>query len=52
MRNLSLVTAGNPVGPVKDFINFVLGPSGQTIVREAGYVPTDAFKIQKIAAAQ
>ena len=51
MRNLSLVTAGNPVGPVKDFIKFVMSPSGQTIVREAGYVPTDVFKIQKIAAA-
>jgi phosphate transport system substrate-binding protein len=49
MRDLSLVTAGKPVGPVKDFISFVLGPVGQTIVREAGYVPTDAFQMQKIA---
>ena len=52
MRNLSLVTAGNPVGPVKDFINFVLSSAGQNIVREAGYVPTDAFKPQKIATAK
>jgi phosphate transport system substrate-binding protein len=52
MRNLSLVTAGNPSGTVKDFISFILSSAGQNIVREAGYVPTDAFKPQKLATAK
>ena len=38
-RNLYLVTAGNPAGPVKDFVDYVLSSAGRKIVREAGYVP-------------
>ncbi|MGV7220567.1 MAG: phosphate ABC transporter substrate-binding protein [Nitrospinales bacterium] len=52
MRNLSLVTAGKPEGHIKDFINYVLSSSGKTIVREAGYIPTESFTIQKVATAK
>ena len=38
-RPLYLYTNGEPDGLVKDFINFCLGPEGQKIVRETGYVP-------------
>ncbi|MBI4384562.1 MAG: phosphate ABC transporter substrate-binding protein [Nitrospinae bacterium] len=37
-RNLNLVTAGEPRGIVKEFIDFILGPEGQKIVEESGYV--------------
>ncbi|MBI5427555.1 MAG: phosphate ABC transporter substrate-binding protein [Nitrospinae bacterium] len=37
-RNLNLVTAGEPRGAVKEFIDFILGPEGQKIVEESGYV--------------
>jgi len=39
VRNLYLVTRGNPSGLSKEFINFILGPEGQEIVEESGYVP-------------
>jgi len=38
-RPLHLYTAGDPKGPVKKFIDFCLGPDGQKIVRQTGYVP-------------
>ena len=38
-RPLHLYTAGDPQGSVKEFIDFCLGPEGQKIVRETGYVP-------------
>lgn len=38
-RPLYLYTNGEPDGLVKDFIDFCLGPEGQKIVRETGYVP-------------
>jgi phosphate transport system substrate-binding protein len=38
-RPLHLYTAGGPKGPVKEFIDFCLGPEGQKIVRQTGYVP-------------
>jgi phosphate transport system substrate-binding protein len=40
-RNLNLVTAGAPTGAVKDFIDYLLGPEGQAIVQEAGYIPVN-----------
>ena len=39
VRDLSLVTDGIPNGPVSKFVAFLLGPDGQSIVREMGYVP-------------
>ncbi len=38
-RNLNLVTAGPPQGEVKGFIEYLLGPEGQKIVEESGFIP-------------
>ncbi|MGQ0735190.1 MAG: PstS family phosphate ABC transporter substrate-binding protein [Acidobacteriota bacterium] len=38
-RPLFLYTSGAPTGPVKEFIDWTLGPAGQKIVQEIGYVP-------------
>ncbi len=38
-RGLNMYTNGEPKGAVKDFIEFVLGPEGQKIVKEEGFVP-------------
>ena len=38
-RNLNLYTAGEPTGEIRRFIDFVLGDTGQAIIREAGFVP-------------
>ncbi|MBN2021867.1 MAG: phosphate ABC transporter substrate-binding protein [Pirellulales bacterium] len=38
-RPLYLYTPGEPTGAAKQFIDFCLGPKGQEIVRETGYVP-------------
>ncbi len=38
-RNLNLLTRGRPRGAVAAFIEFLLGPEGQRLVREAGYLP-------------
>lgn len=38
-RPLYLYTDGEPVGPTKEFIDFVLSPNGQAIVSEVGYIP-------------
>ena len=37
-RPLRLYTAGKPEGTVKQFLDFCLGPEGQKIVRDTGYV--------------
>jgi len=37
-RDLLLITDGPPKGQVKAFIDFMLGPDGQEVVEEAGYV--------------
>ena len=42
VRNLLLVTRGEPSGAVKEFIDFILSHRGQRIVEEAGYVPIKA----------
>jgi len=38
-RDLNLITQGAPAGAVRQFIDYLLGPEGQTIVQEAGYIP-------------
>ncbi len=38
-RPLFFYTNGDPTGAVKQFVDFCLGPDGQRIVRETGYVP-------------
>lgn len=39
VRNLNLVTAGEPQGAARQFINFLLSPEGQKIVEASGYIP-------------
>jgi phosphate transport system substrate-binding protein len=39
IRKLNFITAGEPGGEIKAFINFVKGPEGQKIVEESGYIP-------------
>ena len=38
-RRLYLYTPGEPMGPTKAFLDWVLGIDGQQIVRDVGYVP-------------
>lgn len=38
-RPLFLYTNGEPKGAVKDFIDFILSPQGQKIVKDEGFVP-------------
>lgn len=38
-KTFSLVTAGNPSGPVKDFISFLLGPRGREVLEKNGCLP-------------
>ncbi|MCF8719824.1 phosphate ABC transporter substrate-binding protein [Nitrospina gracilis] len=40
-RDLNLITAGPPEGAVKAFIDYLLGPEGQVIVQESGYIPVN-----------
>ena len=37
-RNLNLITAGNPVGAAKQFIDYLLSQEGQKIVEASGYI--------------
>ncbi|MCP5519797.1 MAG: phosphate ABC transporter substrate-binding protein [Verrucomicrobiales bacterium] len=41
-RPLYLYTLGQPEGAVKQYIDWILGPAGQKIVAESGYVPLPA----------
>lgn len=38
-RNLNLVTAGEPRGEVKRFVDYLLSPEGQRFVEASGYIP-------------
>jgi phosphate transport system substrate-binding protein len=38
-RYLHFYTLNTPTGKVKDFINWVMTPEGQKIVKESGYIP-------------
>ncbi len=38
-RNLNLVTAGQPRGVVKQFVNYLLSKEGQVFVEVSGYIP-------------
>lgn len=40
-RGLNMYTRGEPKGVTKDFITFVMGPEGQKIVAEEGFVPLE-----------
>ncbi|MBE0618384.1 MAG: phosphate ABC transporter substrate-binding protein [Proteobacteria bacterium] len=41
-RSLHLYTVGEPQGAVKAYIDWILGPEGQRLVEESGYVPLTA----------
>ena len=38
-RPLLIYTAGEPAGPLKDYLEWILSAEGQNVVRELGYVP-------------
>jgi phosphate transport system substrate-binding protein len=38
-RDLYVYTPGQPVGPVKAYLDWILSPEAQTIVAEQGFVP-------------
>ncbi len=38
-RNLFMYTAGEPTGAVAEYLNWILGPDGQKIVSNLGFVP-------------
>lgn len=38
-RHLTLVAAAPPEGPARAFVDWCLGPQGQAVVREVGYLP-------------
>lgn len=38
-RYLHFITLNTPSGKIKDFINWVMTPDGQKIVKQAGYIP-------------
>lgn len=40
-RPLLIYTAGEPAGPVKEYLDWILSAAGQTVVRELGYVALD-----------
>ncbi len=40
-RPLYIYTLGEPTGAVLEFIQWMLGPEGQAVVREVGYVPNE-----------
>ncbi|MCX6584346.1 MAG: phosphate ABC transporter substrate-binding protein [Candidatus Aminicenantes bacterium] len=42
-RPLLMYTRGTPAGPVKEFIDFVLSPEGQAIVKKIDFVPVKSF---------
>lgn len=41
-RNLYMYTAGEPSGALADYLNWILGPDGQEIVVDLGFVPLAA----------
>ena len=38
-RDLYMYTAGEPTGVIAEYLNWILGPEGQAIVAELGFVP-------------
>jgi phosphate transport system substrate-binding protein len=46
VRKLSFISAGEPEGEVKAFIDFMKGSRGQKIVEESGYIPITGGNLQ------
>jgi phosphate transport system substrate-binding protein len=40
-RYLYMYTAGEPTGAIRIYLDWILGPEGQTIVSELGFVPLE-----------
>jgi phosphate transport system substrate-binding protein len=38
-RDLYMYTAGQPTGEIKDYVDWILKPEAQAIVKELGFVP-------------
>jgi phosphate transport system substrate-binding protein len=45
-RPLFLLTDGEPTGMTKEFVDFMLGPRGQELVRKHGYLSLDQLKVK------
>ena len=43
-RSLIIYTAGEPSGPVKEYLDWILSPEGQKVVAALGYVPEKAHE--------
>jgi phosphate transport system substrate-binding protein len=41
-RSLHVFTLGEPKGALREYIDWILSPAGQDVVKEAGYVPVPA----------
>ena len=49
-RNLNLITADEPKGAVKQFVDYLLSQEGQDIVEASGYIPTHSPQaVSKVA---
>jgi len=49
-RNLNLLTAGEPKGAVKQFIDYLLSEEGQQLVTDSGYIPIHSpHAVSKVA---
>ena len=46
-RSLLLYTLGEPVGPVKDYLDWIMTDAGQKVVERTGYVPLPAESRKK-----
>jgi phosphate transport system substrate-binding protein len=38
-RSLYMITSGQPTGLAKDYINYILSPDGQNLLKDEGFVP-------------
>ena len=47
-RSLNLYTLGQPEGEVKKYIDWILSPAGQAMVRKAGYIAVEDLKAGKL----
>jgi len=43
-RSLNMYTLGQPDGEPKKYLDWILSPAGQAIVKQEGYIPVDAVK--------
>jgi phosphate transport system substrate-binding protein len=51
-RNLYVYTDGEPKGAIREYLNWIVGPEAQEIVRELGFVPISDESIAKSAGSE